>query len=184
MTLYAHAHSHRKRSNDYSFQRQSAKKNLPKLTKIKRPKNVENSLKKEGNSSSKEAYENHLPIKRAVDSLRVRTFAQTDEEHLAFSDLYHKLMEAHYGEAPDKYFVLGDLWSYWLTQIEVEKLYQQPEKWAEYALQNIAGMGRFSTDRSIHDYAKYIWGITPCPIAKEELERVHYDYASHNRHSL
>lgn len=142
------------------------------------------SLKKEGNSSSKEAYENHLPIKRAVDSLRDRTFAQTDEEHLAFSDLYHKLMEAHYGEAPDKYFVLGDLWSYWLTQIEVEKLYQQPEKWAEYALQNIAGMGRFSTDRSIHDYAKYIWGITPCPIAKEELERVHYDYASHNRHSL
>ena len=138
-------------------------------------------MKSEQSYHSKDIYENNSQIKRAVDSLRDRTFAQTDEEHQAFSDLYHKLIEAHYGGPPDRYFTLCDLWSYWLTQIKVEQLYQDPLKWAEFALQNIAGMGYFSTDRSIHDYAELVWGIKPCPLDQEQLDRVRYDYASHNR---
>ncbi len=43
------------------------------------------------------------------DALRDRSFAQTDEEHQAFSDLYHKLIEMHYGGPPDRYFTLKDL---------------------------------------------------------------------------
>lgn len=140
-----------------------------------------NKMKADQSYHSRDIYENNLQIKRAVDSLRDRTFAQTDEEHQVFSDLYHKLIETHYGGPPDRYFTLMDLSSYWDTQLKVEELYKTPLLWAEYALHNIAGMGKFSTDRSIHDYAELVWGIKPCPLDQEMLDRVRYDYAMHNR---
>ncbi len=120
-------------------------------------------------------------IQRAVDALRDRTFAQTDEEHHVFSSLYHKLMEAHDGAAPDKYFAIKDLESYYTTQQQVEELYKQKNLWAEYALHNIAAMGKFSSDNSIHNYSKLIWNIEPCPLDQDLLDRVRYDYAVHNR---
>ncbi len=138
-------------------------------------------MKADHSYRSREIYDSNPQIKRAVDALRDRTFAQTDEEHQVFSDLYHKLIETHYGESPDRYFTLKDLWSYWETQKKVEELYKTPYLWAEYALHNIAGMGKFSTDISIDNYAELVWGITKCPLDQELLERVRYDYASHNR---
>ncbi|WP_068471394.1 glycogen/starch/alpha-glucan phosphorylase [Candidatus Protochlamydia phocaeensis] len=131
--------------------------------------------------SSRDVYESNPKIKQAVDTLRDRTFAQTEEEHQVFSDLYHKLIEMHYGEAPDRYFTLKDLQSYYDTQLKAEALYKTPRRWAEYAIHNIAGMGKFSTDFSIHKYAELIWGIQPCPLDQELLDRVRYDYAAHNR---
>jgi starch phosphorylase len=130
---------------------------------------------------SREIYESNPPIKRAVDALRDRSFAQTDEEHQVFSDLYHKLIEMHYGGPPDRYFTLKDLQSYYETQQKVEELYKKRRLWAEYALHNIAGMGKFSSDFSIHNYAELIWNIEPCPLDQELLDRVRYDYAVHNR---
>ena len=125
--------------------------------------------------------ENNPAIKRAVDALRNRTFAQTDEEHQAFSDLYHKLIEAHYGGAPDRYFTLKDLQSYYETEKKAEELYRNRRLWAEYAIHNIAGMGKFSSDYSIHNYAKLIWGIEPCQLDQDLLDKVRYDYAINNR---
>ena len=116
-------------------------------------------------------------IKRALDSLRDRSFANDDDEHQTFSDLYHKLMEAHYGESPDRYFTLKDLESYYATQKRVEELYRTPNIWAEYALHNIAGMGNFSTDISIKNYCEKIWGIVPCPIEEDILERIRHEYS-------
>lgn len=115
-------------------------------------------------------------IKRAVDSLKDRTFAINDAEHFTFSDLYHQLMEMHYGSAPDRYFVLRDLESYYATQKKVEELYQKPEEWAEYAIHNIAGMGKFSIDNAVKKYCDEIWGITPCPADEEILARVRHEY--------
>lgn len=116
-------------------------------------------------------------IKRALDSLRDRSFAEDDDEHQTFSDLYHKLMEAHYGGTPDRYFILKDLESYYETQKKVEELYKTPNIWAEYALHNIAGMGNFSTDISIKNYCEKIWGIAPCPVDDEILERIKHEYS-------
>ncbi len=130
---------------------------------------------------SREIYENNSRIKRAVDALRDRSFAQTDEEHQVFSDLYHKLIEMHYGGAPDRYFMLKDLQDYYEMQQKVEEMYKSKRVWAEYALRNIAGMGKFSSDFSIHNYANSIWDIQPCPINQELLDRVRYEYAMHNR---
>lgn len=129
----------------------------------------------------RDIYENNPRIKRAVDALRDRTFAQTDEEHQVFSDLFHKLIEMHYGGPPDRYFTLKDLQAYYDTQQKVEELYKKPRLWAQYTIHNIAGMGKFSSDYSIHNYAKLIWNIAPCPLDQELLDRVRYDYAIHNR---
>lgn len=125
----------------------------------------------------RDIYESNPKIKRAIDTLRDRTFANDDAEHMAFSDLYHKLIEAHYGESPDRYFTLKDLESYYDTQKLVEELYQKPNIWAEYAIHNIAGMGNFSADVSIRHYCEKIWGITPCPSDPEILERVRHEYS-------
>lgn len=115
-------------------------------------------------------------IRRAVDSLRDRTFALNDAEHLTFSDLYHQLMEMHYGGSPDRYFVLKDLPDYYDTQLKVEALYERPEEWAEYVIHNIAGMGNFSIDHAVKKYCEKIWNITACPSDSEILSNVRHEY--------
>jgi starch phosphorylase len=139
-------------------------------------------LKASGSYRPKDIYENNPKIKRALDALRDHSFAQTEEEHQVLSDLYHKLLETHYGGAPDRYFTLKDLESYYETQLKVEDLYKQPKLWAEYALHNMAGMGKFSTDCSIYNYATLVWGINPCLLDQEILDRVRYEYTEHSRY--
>lgn len=124
-----------------------------------------------------EIYNTNSKIKRALDSLRDRSFANNDDEHQSFSDLYHILMEAYYGDTPDRYFILKDLESYYNVQKKVEELYKTPNTWAEYAIHNIAGMGNFSTDVSIKNYCDKIWGIVPCPVDEEIIERIRHEYS-------
>lgn len=123
-----------------------------------------------------QVYDVNSKIRRAVDSLRDRTFAQTEEEHQVFSDLFHKLMETHYGGPPDRYFALKDLESYYETQKKVEVLYRQPNLWSEYVLRNIAGMGKFSADLAVHHYAELIWGIQPLSVDQGILDQVRHEY--------
>jgi starch phosphorylase len=120
-------------------------------------------------------------IKKAVDALRDRSFTDTEEEHQALSSLYYCLMEGQNGDGPDRFFVLNDLTSYYETQKKVEELYLNPNKWAEFALHNIAAMGQFSSDQSVHNYAKLVWDLQPCPIDKKELERVRTEYSEHDK---
>jgi starch phosphorylase len=119
-------------------------------------------------------YQNDPKIKRALDSLCDRTFAANEAEHRAFVSLFHKLLD---GEEADRYFVLQDLQSFYLVQKKVEELYLQPGRWAEFALHNIAGMGKFSADVSIANYCQKIWGIAPCPADPEILERIRHEYS-------
>lgn len=134
-------------------------------------------MKAEDSYHPRSIYEANAKIRRAVDTLRDRTFAVNDDEHQVFSDLFHKLVEGHYGGTPDRYFSLKDLESYYEAQKKVEQLYQEPSKWAEYAIRNIAGMGKFSTDVSIKNYSELVWGLAPCPIDEDILERIRHDYA-------
>ncbi len=59
----------------------------------------------------------------------------------------------------DRYLLLADFDDYVTTQARVDALYRQPQRWAEAAIANVAGMGGFSADRAIRDYAGRIWGI-------------------------
>lgn len=110
-------------------------------------------------------------IQRAVEALQNGVFSKSEDEHRALMDLYQKLLVDSYGGPPDNYFMLYDLMSYYETQKKAEELYKEPDRWAEYALHNIAGMGKFTTDRSIQDYSDLVWQLTPCPADAEILER-------------
>jgi starch phosphorylase len=122
----------------------------------------------------------HNPKFHAVlDSLRDHTFAETEAEHQSHSTLYHNILED--GGMADRYFVLNDLQAYYDTQKKVEELFLEPAKWAEYAIHNIAAMAKFSVDESIHQYAKLIWGLEPCPVDKAELEKVRAEYSEHDK---
>jgi starch phosphorylase len=120
-------------------------------------------------------YSTDEPIRRAVDALRNGAFAKTSEEAAAFEQIYQGLTES------DPFRVLQDLRSYYETQKRVEELYQNPQRWAQAALHNIAGMGSFSTDTAIRHYARDIWQIEPCPPDPEVLEQIRREYAEHDR---
>ena len=61
----------------------------------------------------------------------------------------------------DPYMVLADFKDYRRAQHTVQELYRQKETWNRMSLMNIANAGIFSADRSVMDYARDIWGVTP-----------------------
>jgi starch phosphorylase len=64
----------------------------------------------------------------------------------------------------DHYMHLADLTSYCQAQDRVGALYSDPAAWARKAILNVASSGKFSSDRSIAEYARDIWKVEPCPI--------------------
>jgi glycogen phosphorylase len=64
----------------------------------------------------------------------------------------------------DHYMHLADLSSYLEADERLSALYSNPDEWARKAILNVAGSGRFSSDRTIAEYAAEIWRIKPCPI--------------------
>ncbi len=124
-------------------------------------------------------YSENPQVRRAVDALRDGSLARTDDEQQSLEEIYSYLMESQFGDPADRYFVLGDLLPYVETQHRVEALYANPSSWAEFAIHNMAGMAKFSSDRSIAEYAETIWGITPCPLDPNILEMVRAGYAEH-----
>ena len=64
----------------------------------------------------------------------------------------------------DHYMHLADLTSYCNAQDRLGALYVNPQGWAEKAILNVASSGKFSSDRSIAEYAADIWNAEPCPI--------------------
>ena len=61
----------------------------------------------------------------------------------------------------DHYLLLADYASYIACQDRVSNLYNKPDEWARKAILNVAGMGKFSSDRTIAQYAEKIWHIKP-----------------------
>ncbi len=65
----------------------------------------------------------------------------------------------------DRYMHLADLTSYVQTQGKVASLAADPEAWARKAIINVAGSGKFSSDRTIAEYAREIWKAEPSPVS-------------------
>ncbi len=57
----------------------------------------------------------------------------------------------------DQYMVVADFDAYWQAQRAVDELWRKPDDWARTCILNIAGMGWFSADRAINDYARSVW---------------------------
>ena len=67
-------------------------------------------------------------------------------------------------EEGDKYMHLADLRSYDDAHQKAALVYENREEWNRIAIINIASSGKFSSDRTIAEYAKDIWGLKPCPV--------------------
>jgi starch phosphorylase len=65
----------------------------------------------------------------------------------------------------DFYRHLADLKSYSEAHQRLEHLYRNPQEWSRKAILNVAASGKFSSDRTIAEYASQIWGATACPVA-------------------
>jgi starch phosphorylase len=64
----------------------------------------------------------------------------------------------------DFYMHLADLEAYARSQQQVGDLYRDPEGWFRKVALNISASGRFSSDRTIAEYARDIWQAIPCPV--------------------
>jgi len=64
----------------------------------------------------------------------------------------------------DYYMHLADLKSYLEADQRLRELYAQPDAWARKAILNVAGSGKFSSDRTIGEYAAEIWNVKRCPV--------------------
>jgi starch phosphorylase len=81
-----------------------------------------------------------------------------DPEHPElFRPLVQSLLEQ------DPYFLLADFASYAECQQRVEEAFVDKERWTRMAILNVARMGKFSSDRTIREYAEQIWKTTPVP---------------------
>ena len=67
----------------------------------------------------------------------------------------------------DHYMHLADLKSYLTADAQLSALYADPDEWARKAILNVAGSGKFSSDRTIAEYAAEIWNVKPCPIPEK-----------------
>jgi starch phosphorylase len=99
-------------------------------------------------------YEQHAELKQVLDMLRDGAFSPGDAgRYRAICDV---LLE--WG---DHYLLLADYPSYVDMQDQVDALYRQPDAWTRKAILNVAGMGVFSSDRTIAEYASEIWRAEP-----------------------
>jgi starch phosphorylase len=103
-------------------------------------------------------YEHEPEIRAALDLIRSDHFSRNEPG--TFAPLLDTLLT--HG---DHYMHLADLKSYLEADERVRELYADPDAWARTAILNVAASGKFSSDRTIADYAAQIWGVQSCPVA-------------------
>ena len=107
-------------------------------------------------------YENIPGIKKALDRLVDGTF--DDAGTGMFHDLYNGILYGTNWQPGDPYYVLGDFDDYRKTRDRLYTDYKDEMKWAQMCWINICNSGKFSSDRTIAEYAKEIWDVKACKI--------------------
>lgn len=101
-------------------------------------------------------------LKRVMDAFVDGTLS--DDASGLFHDLHWSLLNSNGYEPADVYYVLGDFAAYREARDRMAADYADQRAWAEKCWVNITRSGRFSSDRTIRDYAEGVWKIEPCPI--------------------
>ena len=78
-----------------------------------------------------------------------------------FRELYNSLVHGVNGSPADYYMILKDFRSYVSAQKTVDSLFRNQDEWARRAFLNVASAGKFSSDRTVKEYASEIWNIKP-----------------------
>ena len=97
-------------------------------------------------------YEQNPTVRAIVDAIAQGAFSDGDRE--LFRPLVDDLMSEN-----DPYLLLLDLESYLACQDMVGEIYGDQDAWTKKSILNVARMGKFSSDRTIRQYAEEIWGI-------------------------
>jgi len=97
-------------------------------------------------------YNSNAELKQTLDMINSSYFSPDEPQR--FQPIFDAL--TGYG---DHYLLLADYASYLACQDRVDALYRDPGEWARRAILNVAGMGKFSSDRTILEYAKTVWNV-------------------------
>ncbi|XP_054986025.1 glycogen phosphorylase, brain form isoform X2 [Sorex araneus] len=103
--------------------------------------------------NAREYYERLPELRQAVDQISGGCFSPSEPD--CFRGVVDMLL--HH----DRFKVFADYEAYMACQAQVDQLYQNPTEWTRKVIRNIACSGKFSSDRTISEYAREIWGVEP-----------------------
>lgn len=92
-----------------------------------------------------------------------------------FNDLVDRILDNKEGRNGDHYLVCHDFPAYIRIQEEVDRTYRDATRWRKMSIKAAASMGKFSTDRTIREYAQNVWGIVPAELqgpSPDQLRRL------------
>jgi starch phosphorylase len=110
-------------------------------------------------------YENEPETRAALDLISSNHFSQN--ELGVFAPILDVLLR--HG---DYFLHLADLKSYSEAHTRLGELYSKPDDWSRKAILNIAGSGKFSSDRTIEEYAREIWGAQKCIVSSDTEKEI------------
>jgi len=102
-------------------------------------------------------YQNEAETRAALDLIFADHFSH--KEPAVFAPIHNTLLTLG-----DHYMHLADLKAYLEADQRLRDLYADPDAWARKAILNVAASGKFSSDRTIAEYATEIWKAAPCPV--------------------
>jgi starch phosphorylase len=120
-------------------------------------------------------YGKNPELKRVLDMLAEGYFSPHD------ANLFRPIVDSLLNQG-DYYLLLADYASYVACQDQVSLLYLDQDEWARKAIMNTAGMGKFSSDRTIGEYAREIWGVEPVAIEGDISYCLHNEKCPHTSH--
>ena len=100
-------------------------------------------------------YNSDANIRRAVDTLVDGTVATDDE----LKELHHALLHGASWHKADHYYILKDFASYQAARLQANRDYLDRQAFGRKCLMNVASAGKFSSDRTIRQYAEEIWHV-------------------------
>ncbi|XP_020619983.1 glycogen phosphorylase, muscle form-like [Orbicella faveolata] len=98
-------------------------------------------------------YDNDTELRKAINQIRDNYFSPTEPG--TFQDIVNSLL--HH----DRFLLMADFDAYVKCQERVSEVFQDPEHWYTMAILNVASSGKFSSDRTIKQYAEEIWKVKP-----------------------
>jgi starch phosphorylase len=104
-----------------------------------------------------EHYQRNAELKAAIDLIGSGLFARGDRE--LFAPLTGSLL--HH----DEYLLLADYASYVERQADVDRAFRDTSRWTDMCIRNVAGTGKFSSDRAIREYCERIWQVGAVPVS-------------------
>ena len=102
-------------------------------------------------------YDQNSELRQTIDMIKNGYFSPEN------SELFHPIIDSLLNRG-DYYMVMADFAAYLECHEKVAKIYQDKNRWIKMSILNVANMGKFSSDRTIKEYANEIWRVKPIPI--------------------